>query len=500
MLAVGETVVLLGRNFDISIGSTVGLSAMVAGLVFKADAGTSEILVFGIAVAVGATVGISNGLLITYLRVPSIVLTLGMLYVVSGITYIVARGSQVNPYNVPSGFVALSITSPIDGIPWIVIIAFAFAAVMLAVLRWTRHGRSLYALGSNAEAARLRGLPARRLVIASFALSGAAAGLGGAIYLSQYGLVQVNAGSGLELQAITAAIVGGVSIYGGSGTIFGVAAACVLLGAISNGIAVLGYSLFLQTPCRRATRDRGRRELGESPDRSLAFARPAGAEVVRWRLVFADLAGAREVVTFGMLLIAFTIFSLESPYFLGSLNFSFILTNSVEIGFIALTMTVVMVMGEIDLSVGSTVGLAAATLGAMVTHGVPFVIAVVITLATGLVAGLLNAALCIRFQLPSLVVTLGTLALYRGIAELLIGGNTVTNFPSWFLGWNIDYAFGKITYTEIFWFFCTRARSSFCTDCGLAGTRASSAPTRAQLSSRASASTARRSWSSRLRA
>lgn len=246
VLAVGETVVLLGRNFDISIGSTVGLSAMAAGLVFKGDARTSEVLVFGIAVAVGAAVGITNGLLITLLRVPSIVLTLGMLYVVSGITYTVAHGGQVNPYNVPAGFVALSITSPIAGIPWIVIIAFAFAAVMAGALRWTRHGRSLYALGSNPEAAQLRGLPARRLVVASFALSGAAAGLGGAIYLSQYGLVQVNAGSGLELQAITAAIVGGVSIYGGSGTVLGVATACVLLGAITNGIAVLGYSLFLQ--------------------------------------------------------------------------------------------------------------------------------------------------------------------------------------------------------------------------------------------------------------
>lgn len=246
VLAVGETVVLLGRNFDLSIGSTVGLSAMVAGLVFKADVGISEILVFAIAVAVGAMVGITNGLLISYLRVPSIVLTLGMLYLLSGVTYIVAHGNQVNPYNVPSGFVSLSITSPIDGIPWIVIIAFAFAAIMAATLRWTRHGRSLYALGSNPEAAQLRGLPARRLVIATFALSGAAAGIGGAIYLSQYGLVQIDAGSGLELQAITATIVGGVSVFGGAGTILGVTTACVLLGAITNGIAVLGYSPFLQ--------------------------------------------------------------------------------------------------------------------------------------------------------------------------------------------------------------------------------------------------------------
>ena len=134
VLAVGETVVLLGRNFDLSIGSTVGLSAMVAGFVLKGDARFPEVLVFAVAIAVGATVGITNGLLVSYLRVPSIVLTLGMLYLVSGVTYIVAHGNQVNPYNVPSGFVSLSITSPIVGIPWIVIVAFVFAVLMAAVL------------------------------------------------------------------------------------------------------------------------------------------------------------------------------------------------------------------------------------------------------------------------------------------------------------------------------------------------------------------------------
>jgi rhamnose transport system permease protein len=176
---------------------------------------------------------------------------------------------------------------------------------------------------------------------------------------------------------------------------------------------------------------------------------------VRWRLILGDLAGAREAVTFVLLAIAFTIFSIASPYFFGSLTFTFILTNSVEIGLIALTMTVVMVMGEIDLSVGSIVGLAAAMLGTMTMHGVPFVLAIVIALAIGLVAGLLNAALCIAFGLPSVVVTLGTLALYRGIAELVIGSNNISSFPSWFGGWNIKYAFGMITYPQIAWFVAT---------------------------------------------
>jgi rhamnose transport system permease protein len=245
ILAVGETVVILGRNFDLSIGSTVGLSAMTAGLLFKTHPGMPSVLAFAIAMAVGAVVGIVNGTLITYLRVPSIVLTLGMLSVLSEITYIVANGSQVNPYNVPSGFVSLSITSAI-GIPGIVIIALVFAGLVGAGLRWTRTGRSLYALGSNPEAAQLRGLPAQRLVIATFVLSGAAAGLGGAVYLSQFGLVQVNAGAGLELQAITAAIVGGVSIFGGAGTILGTTISCLLLGTMANGIAVLGFSTFWQ--------------------------------------------------------------------------------------------------------------------------------------------------------------------------------------------------------------------------------------------------------------
>jgi rhamnose transport system permease protein len=245
VVAVGESVVILGRNFDLSVGSTVGLSAMTAGLMFKNFAGLSIVLGFLIAIAVGVVVGFVNGLLITYLRVPSIVLTLGMLYALRGLIYVVAGGNQVNPYNVPPAFDSLSITSPI-GIPMVVIIAFAFAGLVGAGLRWSRPGRSLYALGSNPEAAGLRGLPARRFVIATFVLSGAAAGLGGAIYLSQYGLVQVNAATGLELQAVTAAIVGGVSIFGGAGTILGTTVSCVLLGAIANGIAVLGYSSFLQ--------------------------------------------------------------------------------------------------------------------------------------------------------------------------------------------------------------------------------------------------------------
>lgn len=175
---------------------------------------------------------------------------------------------------------------------------------------------------------------------------------------------------------------------------------------------------------------------------------------MKWRTSFADLISAREGVTFALLVSTFIVFTVLSPYFFGALNFSFTLTDSLQIGLIALTMTMLMVMGEIDLSVGSIVGLTAAMLGDLSSHGVPFLIAIFLALLTGLIAGLINGLLCIRFKLPSLVITLGTLALYRGLAELLIGANTYVNFPKWFLGWNTHYVIGYVTYPQLFWLGC----------------------------------------------
>jgi rhamnose transport system permease protein len=176
---------------------------------------------------------------------------------------------------------------------------------------------------------------------------------------------------------------------------------------------------------------------------------------VRRRVDFSDIAGGREGVTLGLLIITIVVCATLSPYFVGTLNASFILTNSVEIGLIALPMTMVMVMGEIDLSVGSIVGLCAAVLGESAAHGLPFVVGAALALGTGLVAGAINGLLCTTFRLPSLVVTLGTYALYRGITEVLLGPATVTNFPSWFVGWNTRYVVGFVTYPQVFWVVCT---------------------------------------------
>jgi rhamnose transport system permease protein len=245
VISTGQTVVIISRNFDLSVGSTVGLAAMTSGLILKAHPGMPIVLVFAVAIGAGVVVGIINGALITLFSIPSIILTLGMLSVVRGLVYVIAHGQQINPNDVPQRFVSLSTTSPV-GIPGIVIIAVVVALVGALLLRWTRSGRSIYAVGSNPDAAVLRGLPSRSLVFGAFVLSGAAAGLGGAIFLSQYGLVQVTAGTGMELQTITAVIIGGTSVFGGAGAVLGTTLGCLLLGTIGNGFAVVGLSTFWQ--------------------------------------------------------------------------------------------------------------------------------------------------------------------------------------------------------------------------------------------------------------
>ncbi len=173
------------------------------------------------------------------------------------------------------------------------------------------------------------------------------------------------------------------------------------------------------------------------------------------RIALERLAGLREVVTFALLVAASVSCALASPDFIGALNFSFILTNAVEVGLMALPMTMLIVMGEVDLSVGSTLGMSMAVLGLLVLHGTPFLLAALVALLVGAAAGLVNGVLCTLFRLPSLVLTLGTYALYRGLAEVLLGTNSVATFPSWFVGWNTRYLVGYLTYTQVFWFACT---------------------------------------------
>ena len=245
ILAVGQTLVIVTRNVDLSTGSVLGLSAFLAGDLLQSHPGMALPLVFLLGIALGAACGLFNGILVTWGQVPALVVTLGTLYAFRGLAFLWTDGRQVNAETLPDAFLNLGSDS-IAGVPILVLIALV---IVLGVGQWLRDyrpGRELYAIGSNPEGARLAGLRADRRVLIAFVLAGALAGLGGVLFTARFGTVDATAGVGYELTVIAAAVVGGVAIFGGTGTVYGAALGALLLGTITSSLIVLRVEAFWQ--------------------------------------------------------------------------------------------------------------------------------------------------------------------------------------------------------------------------------------------------------------
>jgi rhamnose transport system permease protein len=243
IVSVGETLVVITRNVDLSVSAIIGLVAFVAGDLFKQHPGISVALVIAIGCAIGLGLGVLNGLLSSYGGVPSIVVTLGTLYIYRGMDYAIAKGQQINAYDVPERFLSLA-TDTILGVPLLIVIAAAIAVIFALFLRYARVGRQLYAIGSNPEAARLAGIQSNRLVLLAFTISGLLSGLGGILWAAYFATVDANAATGLELLVVAAVVVGGVNIFGGSGTILGAMLGAILLATIQDALNILNISQF----------------------------------------------------------------------------------------------------------------------------------------------------------------------------------------------------------------------------------------------------------------
>jgi rhamnose transport system permease protein len=245
ILAAGQTLVIITRNVDLSVGSVLGLSAFFAGDLLSGHEGRPLVVVFALGIALGAGCGLLNGVLVTWGRVPALVVTLGTLYVFRGLAFLWTDGRQVNAETLPDSFLNIG-TDAILGVPILVWIALV---VVLAVGQWLRDfraGRELYAIGSNPEGARLAGVRSERRVLAAFVLAGALAGLGGVLFTARFGTVDATAGTGYELTVIAAAVVGGVAIFGGTGSVYGAALGALLLGTITSSLIVLRVEAFWQ--------------------------------------------------------------------------------------------------------------------------------------------------------------------------------------------------------------------------------------------------------------
>ena len=240
--AVGQAVVVITRSIDLSVEAIMGLVAYVVAITLEQHTlGSNEAIVAGVVLGLG--LGMVNGFIVTVLKVPAIVATLGTLSVFRGIDYLIAGPHQVPLASLPPGFTDAAYDS-ILGIPIFVIIAVTIVIIGSVALRSFRAGRQVYAVGSNPEAAAILGVPARRVVFTTYALCGALAGVAGVMWVIQFGTINGTSATGVVLAVIAAVVVGGVNIFGGSGTVIGAAIGAYFLGFVANALILVGLSQF----------------------------------------------------------------------------------------------------------------------------------------------------------------------------------------------------------------------------------------------------------------
>ena len=240
IVAVGMTIVIVTSGIDLSVGSVLALSACAAGLLMAQ--GVPIPVALGVGCLVGALCGLINGLLITKLNITPFIATLGMMSVARGAALVLTGGIPVDA--LPDGVPALA--GNLGPLPIPVLVMAAVALVGAAILAWTRLGRYAYALGSNEEAVRLSGIPADNYKIAIYVVSGFLAAVAGMVMMARLSSAQPTGGNMMELDAIAAVVIGGASLMGGRGTIFGTIVGVAIIGVLRNGLVLLDVSAFWQ--------------------------------------------------------------------------------------------------------------------------------------------------------------------------------------------------------------------------------------------------------------
>jgi ribose transport system permease protein len=244
VLAVVQTAVMLLGGLDISVGSQAGLTSVVSAMVFMATG--SAVAGIAVALGLGLCTGLLNGIIIIYGRVNAVIATLATFAAFRGAANLISDGRAQGYTGMNHLFVFLA-RGDILGIPVLIWILLLVALVVQLMLHFTDVGRNIYAVGGNATAARLAGIPLNRYIIGVYMLTGTVAALAGVLLTARTGSGQPTSGSqGLELQSITAAALGGVSLQGGRGTIVGTILAVILLGVLENGLIILNVNSFWQ--------------------------------------------------------------------------------------------------------------------------------------------------------------------------------------------------------------------------------------------------------------
>src|SRR5262245_13975865 len=256
LVAIGMTFVILTAGIDLSVGSLLALAGLAAAIVAKGGiesrfsvgaateaAGYGWFLAMLTAVAVGVAGGWLQGFSITRLKVPPFVVTLGGLSAFRGAALLIAGGGPISGFDQDYVWWGQGLIGPVP-IPAIVFVVFAVLGQV--VLSYTRFGRHVYAVGGNPEAARLAGLPVRRVLVSVYVIVGFFAGLAGFVLAARLNSAEATAGLGYELTVIAAVVIGGTSLFGGSGSVWGTVVGAALIGVLLNGLVLMNVSPYIQ--------------------------------------------------------------------------------------------------------------------------------------------------------------------------------------------------------------------------------------------------------------
>lgn len=245
ILALGQMLVIITRCIDLSVAANVALTGMVVAMINSSFPGLSVPIIILIGASLGTVLGMINGLLVWKLKIPAIVVTLGTMSIYRGAVFLLSDGAWINAHQMSEFFLQIPRTV-ILGLP---VLAWCSVIAIMVLYYFTRHhqlGRQIYAAGNSPTAAYYIGIDVGKQQFISFTLSGLLAGIASYLWISRYAVAYVDIANGFELQVIAACVIGGVSIAGGTGTVFGCVLGALFLGVINNALPVIGISPFWQ--------------------------------------------------------------------------------------------------------------------------------------------------------------------------------------------------------------------------------------------------------------
>lgn len=245
MVSIGMMIVIITGGIDLSIGSVMALSGMLGAMILRDNKQIPLLLLFMIAIAIGALCGLINGFVVSKIYIYPIIATLGTQYIFRGTIYLFSHGSWVPQVDMTPGFIAIT-TTDFLGINAMVWISIVIVLLVYFFLRYSRLGRGIYAVGNSEESAAITGIRTSRIKMLAYTICGAICGLAGLLWVTKFGNAQSESCAGYEIGIIAAVVLGGVSISGGIGTVIGVVLGAILMGTLNNILPLIQVSSYWQ--------------------------------------------------------------------------------------------------------------------------------------------------------------------------------------------------------------------------------------------------------------